>query len=146
MKLTCPLGYSRKNPNRWGVVDILFWKPPGIFRFVTLPFEILEKTSFYPCKSEILQNCVPPLGKSKVKNQDPRKFHISFFLKPQKFHFFFNWTLGFLRAFSLEGNCISSALGLHIWIFSGIANCWKCQVWNFNKKCRFDQWVWKIKD
>ena len=102
MKLTCPSGYSRKNPNRWRVVDILFWKPPGIFRFVTLPSEILEKTSFYPCKSEILQNCVPPLGKSKVKNQDPRKFHISFFLKPQKFYFFFNWTLGFLRAFSLE--------------------------------------------
>ena len=103
MKLTCPLGYSRKNPNRWGLVDILFWKSPGIFRFVTLPSEILKKISFYPWKSEILQNnCVPLLGNSKVKNQDPRKFHISFSLKPQKFHFFFNWTLGFSCAPSLE--------------------------------------------
>ena len=34
-----------------GVEDILFWKPlSGIFRFVTLPSEIPEKTSFYPQK------------------------------------------------------------------------------------------------
>ena len=40
------MGYSRKNPNR-GVKDILLWPPPpsGIFRFFTLPLEILEKTS-----------------------------------------------------------------------------------------------------
>ena len=33
------------------VVDILFWNPPSrIFRFVTLPLEILEKASFHPWK------------------------------------------------------------------------------------------------
>ena len=61
------------------VVDVLFWNPPsGIFRFVTLSLEIPEKTSFHPL--EILQNCVPHLGNPKVKNQDPRKFHINFSL------------------------------------------------------------------
>ena len=61
------------------VVDVLFWNPPsGIFRFVTLSLEIPEKTSFHPL--EILQSCVPRLGNPKVKNQDPRKFHISFSL------------------------------------------------------------------
>ena len=40
----------KKNTNRWGLVDILFWKPPGIFRFVTLTSEIMEKTSFYSLK------------------------------------------------------------------------------------------------
>ena len=39
--------------------------PPGNFRFITLP-------------PEILQICATPHGKSKLKNQDPLKFHISF--------------------------------------------------------------------
>ena len=37
----------------WGrgdVEDIIFWKPPGNFRFVTLPLQIPEKTSFHPWK------------------------------------------------------------------------------------------------
>ena len=64
--------------------------------------KLWRKKVFTPWKLEILQNCVLPLRNSKVKNQDPRKFHISFSLKPQKFHFFFNWALGFLRVLSLE--------------------------------------------
>ena len=30
--------------------DILFWNSPGVFRFVTLPLEIPEKTIFHPWK------------------------------------------------------------------------------------------------
>ena len=33
-------------------MDILFGKPPEIFRFVTLPSEIMEKTSFYPLETK----------------------------------------------------------------------------------------------
>ena len=33
-----------------GVEDILFWTPPANFRFMTLPLEIPEKTSFHPWK------------------------------------------------------------------------------------------------
>ena len=146
MKLTCPMAYSRKNLNRWGGVDTLFWKLDFLARFVTLPWEILEKTSFYPWKSEILRNCVPPLGNSKVKNQDPRKFHIGFSLKPQKFHFFLIGPWDFYMPFLWNGNFMSSTLGPNIWIHSGISNCWKCLVWNCNKKCRFDQWAWTIRD
>ena len=103
MKLTCPLGYSRKNPNRWGIWWIYFSEKPLEFLDLSLYLQKLwRKQAFTPWKLEILQNCVPPLGNSNVKNQDPRKFHISFSLKPQKLHFFFNWTLGFLSVFSLE--------------------------------------------
>ena len=46
------LGYSRKSPNRGkgrGRLRIYFLeKAPGIFRFVTLPLEIPDKTSFHP--------------------------------------------------------------------------------------------------
>ena len=67
------MGYSRKIQARGeGVEDILLYT----FRFVTLPLEIPEKTSFLAL--EILQDCVAPLGNSKVENKDPWKFHISF--------------------------------------------------------------------
>ena len=45
------MGYCRKNPNRWGrggVEDILFWTPPGILHFFTLPLEIPNKTKLNP--------------------------------------------------------------------------------------------------
>ena len=69
------VGYSRKNPNN-EVKNTLFWKKnPGIFRFITLPLEICEKTSFVPWKfCEMVQH---PRN-SKVKNQDPWKFHMNF--------------------------------------------------------------------
>ena len=96
------IGLFQKKSKQVGTGGYTFLQPPWNFRFVTLPSEILGKTSFYSWKSEILQNCVPPFGNSKVKNEDPRKFPTVFFLNLQKFHFFFNWTLGFLRALSLE--------------------------------------------
>ena len=46
--------------------------------------KLWRKQAFTPWKLEILQNCVPPLGNSMVKNQNPRKFHISLSLKLQK--------------------------------------------------------------
>ena len=50
-----------------------FEKTAGIFRFVTLRLEIPDKQPL-----DILQNCVTPLGNSKLKNQDPWIFHIIF--------------------------------------------------------------------
>ena len=56
--------------------------PPGILSLLPIPLEILKKASFHPW--EILQKCVKPVGNSKVRNQDPWKFHISFFLTLQE--------------------------------------------------------------
>ena len=61
-----------------GGLRIYFLKNlPEDFRFVTLPLEIPEKTSFH---LEIQQNCVTSLRNSKVKNQNSWKFHMSFYL------------------------------------------------------------------
>ena len=82
------MGYSIKNPNRRDGLGYTFLKSPtGNFRFVTLPQEIPEKNGFYPW--EILQICVTPLGNSKVKNQDPWKFCISFSWTPLEFPLLF---------------------------------------------------------
>ena len=62
----------KKNTNRWGLVDILFWKPPGIFRFVTLTSEIMEKTSFYSLKiGNSAKLCATPwkFQRSKTKTE-----------------------------------------------------------------------------
>ena len=53
----------------WGYTFLK--KTSGTFRFVTLPLEIP-------------QNCVTPVGISKVKNEDPWKFHITFSWSPME--------------------------------------------------------------
>ena len=60
-------GLFQKKTNKRGVEDIVFSKPPGIFRFFTLPLE-------FPDKKE--------LGNSKRKIQDPSKFPIIFSWSP----------------------------------------------------------------
>ena len=76
-KLTT-LGYSRKTPKRV-VEGILFWKPHGIFRFVTLHQEIQEK-SFH--RWDFCRIAWHPLQINKVKNQDPWKVHDFFLYTP----------------------------------------------------------------
>ena len=50
------------------------------FQLCHLPFRNSGENKLSPL--EILKNCMTPLGKSKVKNQDPFKFHMSFSLTP----------------------------------------------------------------
>ena len=79
--------------------QLRFWehtflkKNPGIFRFVTLPFEILQrKQSFIPRKFTEFCDMVTPLGNSNAKNQNPWKFLMIFSGSPLEIpHFFFNW-------------------------------------------------------
>ena len=73
---SCPLAYYRKNPKR-GVEDSLFWKNPWNFSFFCLTLGNSRENKAPP--TEISQNCVRSLGNSKTKNQDPWKFHMSFF-------------------------------------------------------------------
>ena len=67
------MGYSRKNQTQW--LRIYFSEYPAgniLFRFVTLTL-IFGESKLSPLK--IMQNCMKPLRNSKVKNQDPWKFH-----------------------------------------------------------------------
>ena len=81
---------------KWGIEDILSWKPPLEFLgFLFYPWKFQKKQSFTP---ETPQNCVTPLGTFKVQNQVPWKFHMTFFflvtpencklflINPWKFH------------------------------------------------------------
>ena len=70
-------GLFQKKTKQGGLRIYFLKTPPEDFRFVTLPLEIPEKTSFH---LEIQQNCVTSLRNSKVKNQNPWKFHMSFYL------------------------------------------------------------------
>ena len=89
------LGYSiEKNEPNWGRGSWGWYfseNPPGNFRFVTLPLEILEKTSFHPWKFTKIVWYVqlPPW---KFQGQKPRLTEIPcefFFEHPWKFCFFF---------------------------------------------------------
>ena len=99
------LGYSRKSPNRGegrGRLRIYFFEEnPGIFRFVTLPLEIPDKTSFHPWKF-CMQTCMTPLGNPKVENQDQTMAipHDFFFISPGNSTSFLNDLLEFPHALS----------------------------------------------
>ena len=61
------------------LASYLIWQLGSQGRFVTLPWEIPQKTKLHPWNST-KSNCVIPLGSSKAKNQDPKKVHMIFFL------------------------------------------------------------------
>ena len=45
------IGLFQKKSKRWGLRTYFFGKnPPEIFRFITLPLEILDKTKLYLCE------------------------------------------------------------------------------------------------
>ena len=85
---------KKKSKQRWGEKLMIYFSEsaplPWIFIFVTLPLQILEKTSFHPGNSAKI--CDIP---SNFKSQGPWKFHInstgilewfSFNIPPWKFH------------------------------------------------------------
>ena len=84
-----------------GVEDILFWSPPGIFHFFTLPLEIPDKTKLSPWTLHRI--VLDPLKIPRPKTQTDRwNFHITFFwspygnsilflINPWKFHMLFLW-------------------------------------------------------
>ena len=87
------LGYSRKDTNsgRWG--HAFMKMTPGIFRFATLPLDILDKMKLHHWK---FHQIVSPIGISKAKNQDPWRFHTNSFLyHTWKLQVLFYWLLEF---------------------------------------------------
>ena len=64
------MGYSRKNPNV-GLRIYFSEMPPGNFKFVTLPQEILEKKALTPGNSANL--CDTPW---KFRSQQPRPLEV----------------------------------------------------------------------
>ena len=90
------LGYSRK-PNR-RLRMYLFEKRSGIFIFTSLLLEIPKKTVFHSRNS----TSPTPLGNSKVKNQDPWKFHMIFFITPRNPNSFLNHPWNFQNLMPLE--------------------------------------------
>ena len=91
MKLTCPLDYSRKTPNRLGGGYTFPKSSLWNFKICHFTFGNSRENKLSPL--EILQNCVPPLGNSKVKNQDTLVFlyktpinSTSFLIGPWYFH------------------------------------------------------------
>ena len=100
LELHSTLGYSRKKKKtgRRGVEDILFWKPPGFFRFFNL-LEIPEKTSLHPCPRNSTKLCYTP---QKLWGLKPRPLEIphDFSWSPWKFHLNIIWKKGFCHKFS----------------------------------------------
>ena len=93
------MGYSIKTSKQGvvGVEDNYFWKKnPEIFRFVTLPLKIPEKTSLNCAKL-----CDNP-WKFHCQKLRPLKFPYEFFLNTSESSTsFFNWPLQFPHALSL---------------------------------------------
>ena len=61
----------------WSWRHTFLTKIDGIFRFVILLVETLEKTKPHPWKNR--QNCATSLGTFNAKNKDPWKLHMVFF-------------------------------------------------------------------
>ena len=61
----------------WSWRHTFLTKIDGIFRFVILLVETLEKTKPHPWKNR--QNCATPLGTFNAKNKDPWKLHMVLF-------------------------------------------------------------------
>ena len=94
-------GLFQKKTNRdWGYTFLNPSPPPWNFQICY--FTLRNSGENKLLSLEILQNCVTPLGNSKVKNQDLCYGHSTwFFLEHQwKFLFFFHWPLEFPHALS----------------------------------------------
>ena len=90
--------------------NIVFWKNPKIFRFVTLPWKLWRKQSFTPTNSTKM--CYNP-WKSQSQKPRPMKIPIKFFLITPRNSTSFLLDLDFPHAIS--------SIPLHlVWIFSGI--------------------------
>ena len=103
------LGYSRKKFRQGWLKhhSYFFQKIPGIFRFVTLSLEILEKTKLHLRKFHKIV-CTTTLGNSKTKNQDPWEIPHDCFLIRWKLHSFLLDPWNFHMLFNTPGNSMSS--------------------------------------
>ena len=106
-----PRGYSRKNARSWWYTFLK--KNLSIFRFATLPLEILEKTSFQFHLWKFCKIVTHTLfGNSRVKNQaqDPwRRFHISFSWTALEIPLLFKLTPGIFTSSYLLLDFLSSS-------------------------------------
>ena len=105
------------------IKDILCWKFSGIFRFVTLLLEILEKTKLHYWKFHKI--LLHPLMEILVlsKYQYPWKLNMNFYYCPWKFHFFITSLLEVphaLSSFNTPESFMSSTL-MFFGFFSRIA-------------------------
>ena len=132
MKLTCPLDYSRKTPNRLG--GGYTFPKASLWNFKICQFTFRNSW----------ENKLSSRSKTKTQENFTLVFlyktpinSTSFLIGPWDFH------VPFLQ-YPWSGNSMYSTL---VWIFSGIAHRWKCLVWNCNKNTvLFDQWAWIIRD
>ena len=86
------MAYSRKKPKQGRGLKIYFSEPtppPGIFRFVTLPLEVTEKTSFHSRK--FCKIVWQPLEIPRSKTKTHGNFIWAFLEHSWSFHFYFNW-------------------------------------------------------
>ena len=107
------MGYSRKNPNKRGWGHNFWKKTPGIFRFVTT----LGNPRQNEASLEIPQNCVTPIGISKVKSQDPWNSTWLLLDYLSKFHFFLYWPKEFPHSIYLVPLGKFHVLNPPVWIF-----------------------------
>ena len=73
------LHVNRKTNKGREVEDILFWDPPGIFHFFTLPLKIQDKTKLHLWK---LHKIVLDALQIPRRNQDSLNVHIIFLVHP----------------------------------------------------------------
>ena len=70
-----PCHYNYENNHVLYIHEAITDKIPGIFRFVTLPLQIPQKTSFHPWPWKFGKICVTRLGNSRVKKQGNLQTH-----------------------------------------------------------------------
>ena len=68
-------------------------KSPYISRFITLPFEILDKTKLYPCKFREIMLHSLEISRPKMKTYGNSTCY--FLDQSWKFYFFFSWPMKF---------------------------------------------------
>ena len=116
-EVTLIMGYSRKNPNGWGL-RICFFEKPLEKNFFSLPLEIPDRTKLSPWifHKIVLDPSEIPRPKTKI----PGNSTLFFLGHTWKFHFVFNEPLEIPHAISLITLEIAYPQPT-VWNFSGIA-------------------------
>ena len=114
------VGLFQKKSKQVGLRLYFSEKPP--LKFLDLFFRNSRENKLSPLK--ILKNCVTSLGNSKVKNQNPWKFHMRFFITCGNTNSFlaepWNFQMLFLQ-YPWKFHVLNPLA--HVWVFSGIAHC-----------------------
>ena len=118
------IGLFQKKPNRGSLGYTFLKKKKKPWNFKICHFTFRNSRENKLLSLEILQNFVAPLRNSKVKNEDPWKFHMSFSWTPLEIPllFYFNPGISTCSFFNTPRNFMS--LIPTVWIISGIiAHC-----------------------